>query len=64
MTGEELRRLRKRLGLTQVQLAARLGTHWNTLARWERNEHRIPEAAAQLTRLLVKMPPARKGGRH
>ena len=41
MTGSELRRIRKRLGLTQVQLAERLGVTGNTVARQERGEVRI-----------------------
>jgi len=38
MQGEELRRLRKRMKLTQRQLGQRLGVTDNTVARWERNE--------------------------
>ncbi len=29
---------RRRMGLSQTELAAALGVHWNTLARWERGE--------------------------
>ena len=32
----ELAKRRRRMGLSQVELAAALGVHWNTLARWER----------------------------
>ena len=53
MTGEELRRIRKRLGWTQVQLADRVGVVANTVARWERNEVPIQEPAARLIRLLA-----------
>lgn len=63
MTGEELHRIRQRLGLTQAQLAERLGVHWNSVARWERNEMSIRETAARLARLLVKMEGTRKRGR-
>jgi DNA-binding transcriptional regulator YiaG len=38
MTGAQLKRLRARLGVTQERLADQLGVHWNTLARWERDE--------------------------
>jgi len=38
MTGTELRRLRTAAGLSQRALAAQMGVHWNTLARWERGE--------------------------
>ena len=53
VTGEELRRIRKRLGWTQVQLADRVGVVANTVARWERNEVPIQEPAARLIRLLA-----------
>jgi DNA-binding transcriptional regulator YiaG len=52
MSGEELRRHRRRLGLTQVQLAAELDVHPITLSRWERDVVQIPEAIARLMRLL------------
>ena len=35
MTGGALKRLRQRAGLTQVELAARLGTTATTVRRWE-----------------------------
>lgn len=38
MTGEELRTRRKRLGVTQTELAKMLGVTGNTIARWERDE--------------------------
>jgi len=53
VNGDEFRQHRRRLGLTQVQLAARLGVHPITLSRWERDRvKRIPEPAAKLIRLL------------
>ena len=33
-----IRELRDENGWTQEQLAARVGAHWNTVARWERGE--------------------------
>lgn len=36
MAGDELRRRREALGLTQPQLAEKLGVHRNTVWRWER----------------------------
>jgi len=59
MTGAEFRRQRRRLGITQVELAKRLGVHSVTLSRWETDAHPIPEAAAQLVQLLKK--PVKKG---
>lgn len=54
MTGKDLRRIRKRLGLTQVQLAERIGVTANTIARQERGEVRISEPEARLLLLLAK----------
>jgi len=66
MSGEELRRIRRKLAVTQVVLAERLGVTANTVARWERNEVRIGEPAARLARMLAKLEAPRKlrkGGR-
>lgn len=60
MTGPQLRKHRKALGLTQKQMAEELGLHWNYLARAERDEANISETTAKLARLLVKL---RKGKR-
>jgi len=43
MKGNELRDTRKRLNLTQEDLAVHLGVSTNTVARWERGEHPIPD---------------------
>lgn len=42
MTGDELKRRRKGLELTQEGLAKVLGVSTNTVARWERDEVPIP----------------------
>lgn len=55
MTGEELRAIRKKLGLSQHQFAPQLGLHWNTLARFERGESNISGPVAILARLLLKL---------
>lgn len=52
MTGPELRAVRQKLKLTQRGMADRLGVSWNTVARWERGEQRIPEPVARLARFL------------
>ena len=52
MTGDELRRIRKRLGLTQAALAERLAVTSTSVARWERGEVPIREAMARFIRLL------------
>ena len=35
--GSRLRTLRKKIGLTQEQLAEAIGVHLNTISRWENN---------------------------
>jgi len=46
MSPSELRRRRKELGLTQRELAKLLRVNLMTVSRWERGDHRIPEAVA------------------
>lgn len=41
--GNELRKFRENLNLTQEQLAKELKVAANTVARWERGERKIPE---------------------
>jgi transcriptional regulator with XRE-family HTH domain len=60
MKGSILRRHRKRLGQTQVALAARLGVHVITLSRWETGACVIPKTIATLAPLLQ---PVRKAAR-
>jgi transcriptional regulator with XRE-family HTH domain len=48
MTSQELRRLRSGLGLTQAQLADKVGVTQNTVARWEIGLRRIPEPVSRL----------------
>jgi DNA-binding transcriptional regulator YiaG len=50
---EELKRMRARLGLTQVKLAAELGVTSNTVARWETGIRGIPEPVARLVERLA-----------
>ena len=47
MTGEELRRQRESLGLTQEQAAAQVEKSWRTWARYEASQ-RVPEHAVKL----------------
>lgn len=64
MTGDEVRAARKRLGLTQAQLAARLGLARNTVTRWEIGLRSVPKMAATLLRMLVAQTPrTRRKGR-
>ncbi len=67
MTGVQLRRIRKRLGLTQAGFAEELGLHPNTVARKERGEEPTGGTVEKLARLLDKIEregrtrPRRKG---
>jgi len=42
MNGKELKEKRNQLSFTQEQLANELGVTSNTVARWERDEMKIP----------------------
>jgi len=48
MTGDELKQLRTRLGMTQDELGQRLGVARVTVARWEIGLRRVPELAVRL----------------
>ena len=57
MTKEEVRRIRKRLKLTQAKFAKELGVHRITVVRWEAGAHPVEGPAVKLIRLM------KKGGR-
>jgi DNA-binding XRE family transcriptional regulator len=62
MTGKEMQKTRKYLGLTQRELGDALGLHWNSIARMERDELPIvkqTELALAYLRLVKKT----KGGK-
>lgn len=63
MTDAELRRLRKRLGLTQKELAAKAGVTSTSVARWERGDVRITEPMSRLLRLLAASAPQQRRSR-
>ena len=52
MTGADLRQQRKKLRMTQKDLAQAIGVDPNTVARYERDESGIPEPVARLVMLL------------
>jgi DNA-binding transcriptional regulator YiaG len=56
MRPDELQRARAHLGLTQAQLADRLGVTLSAVSRWEQGQRRVPELAARLLRLFVAHP--------
>ena len=43
MTGEQLKEIREKLGLSQTELAERLRVARNTVWRWEQGKRHIPE---------------------
>ena len=53
LTGSNVRAFRDRAALTQARLARLVGVQPNSVARWERNEVRVPEPTARLIRLLA-----------
>ena len=61
MEGKELKQIRQRLGLTQVELAEQLGVTANTVARWERDEVSIREPLARLIQVMAGQK--KKGGK-
>jgi len=54
MQAAEVRRLRKRLGLTQARFGRLLGVHRVTVARWESGTTEVQAPMAKLIRLVVK----------
>ena len=57
MEGNELRLIRNRLGLTQVELAQAIDVTANTVARWERGELRVsPSMVSRIKEIAVKGP--------
>ncbi len=63
MRGRTVLQIRRRLDLTQPEFARRIGVHWTTVSRWERDEVAIPEPAARLMRLLAEPRKRKRGGR-
>ncbi len=61
VTARELRKRREALGLTQGELANRLGVHWSTVARWEQGVRQISEPVARLIQIVAHSAKRRKG---
>jgi transcriptional regulator with XRE-family HTH domain len=56
LTGPEFYAARRRLGLTQVKLAAALGVVQGALADWERGRRSIAPETEERIRELVRVP--------
>ncbi len=52
MKGKHLREIRQQLGWSQPKMAKDLGSHWNTVARWERDELPINKVVAKLAKSI------------
>jgi DNA-binding transcriptional regulator YiaG len=61
MTGKTLKTLRTQYGLTQPALAALIGVHWNTVARWEQGARAMPDSMARFITLILKTVGKKKG---
>jgi len=56
MTGEDVRELRKQMGLTQAELAHKMDVDSITISRWERGETKPHRASVKkLMRLKEKV---------
>jgi DNA-binding transcriptional regulator YiaG len=51
MTAKVFAAIRRRLGLTQAELAERVGVHRQTVTRWESGALAVPKAMARLMTL-------------
>jgi len=61
MAPSDIKRHRRRLGLSQVELAQRLGVHPLTVSRWERGAVPMPKAAGELLKLWSQQTPPLEG---
>lgn len=52
LTPKEIRFLRNTMGITQADLAARLGNNSQSVARWEKGECEVPGPSEKLLRLV------------
>lgn len=62
MTGNELKQLRVQAGLTQAELAERLGVSGSTVSRWEQNKIPIPSGIEAKLREILQDDPVTEAG--
>ena len=55
MSGKELKRLRVKMGITQVELGKRLGVAPNSVARWEQGTRIISIPMERFIRLISQV---------
>ncbi len=64
MTPDQLRRIRRRLGLTQSKFAALVGVHLVTVKKWETGRLGMRPTSDRLIRLLAaQQSKSRRSGR-
>lgn len=63
MEGDELKKRRVALGLTQAQLAETLGVKPNTVARWENGVLAVPQAIVLAMETVEREHGKKKGGK-
>jgi DNA-binding transcriptional regulator YiaG len=64
MTATQLKRARKRLGLSQRELADKLGVTGPAIAQWETETNPIPQIVAVAMRAIAaENPPAKPKGK-
>jgi len=61
MAGKELRRVREAMGLTQKQLAVKLGLTSTSVARMERGEQKIMQVTTLAVKYLQVMESKKRG---
>jgi len=52
MKGRDLRKIREKLGWTQVEMAKAIRVTPNTVARWERGERSLTDSRALMIRMI------------
>jgi len=63
MTGKDIWRARKTLGISQRALGDALGLHWNTIARMERDEMPIMKQTELAIKYLLLVKKQKEGVR-
>jgi DNA-binding transcriptional regulator YiaG len=62
MTPSDVKRLRRRLDMTQARFAELIGVAPNTVARWESGNRAVPPTTARLIRFVVDESDRKRAG--
>jgi transcriptional regulator with XRE-family HTH domain len=60
---DRMREIRTALGLTQVEMAEKLGVRSDTVSRYERGDRHVPEPTLRLAESLLSGKPRRRPAR-